>query len=333
MEEDGALRLMARTGGSDIRVKMACPCIDHDDVPVTDFSKLSRNFIAYVQDDPLLTFGMPTAKAYELMIEKCLEKGMTHVFIVESDVIAPRNALPKLLIRSAIEGHPFVCGSYPFKDYSDMSVAVWHGPDGRSVREPYPYKRRGLVPVDRALPMGCCVIDLRVAASLPRPWFMDGEVPNVDTGEPERITQDTYFTNKMIVAGHKPMMDTDVQCVHVCRETRKCFGSPDYVAGGRLKIDSVAELAVRDASWWLGYQLTSAPVVFDGLTASEIPGYFMVHGRRRDGGEKVSVEVSVVDLIGMMRAADLFRPNYAPILAPAVPAAAINAAAPPNPSP
>jgi hypothetical protein len=309
--DEAVIRRLASTGGSKLRVKIACPCIDKDDVPVTDFGKLSRNFIAYVQDEPLLTFGMTTAKAYELIVEKCIQKGMTHVIMVESDVIAPRGALPRLMIRSVIEGHAFVCGSYPFKDHSDMSVAVWHGPDGRSVREPYPYKRRGLVQVDRALPMGCCVIDLRAVAGLPRPWFRDGSVPNTDTGESESITQDTYFTNKMILAGHKPMLDTDIQCVHVCRETRRCFGSPDYVIGGRLRLDAMGELAVRDAGWWLGYQGTSAPVVFDGLTASA-PGYFVVHGKRKDGGERVSIEVSAADLIEAARAASAFKPSFAP---------------------
>jgi hypothetical protein len=298
---DEALRRLASTGGSDIRVKIACPCIDENDVPVTDFSKLSRNFIAYVQDDPLLTFGMPTAQAYQLIMEKCIEKGMTHVMVVESDVIAPRGALPQLLIRSTQEGRPFVCGSYAFKDYSGMSVVVRHGTDGRSVREPYPFRRRGLVEVDRALPMGCCLIDLSAVVKLPKPWFMDGEAPNVDTGEPEKITQDTYFTSKMISAGHKPALDTDIQCVHVCRETKRCFGPTEYVIGGRLRIDSVDELAVRDAPWWLGYHRTSAAVAFSGLTASDTQGYFLVHGIRKDNGEKVEIEVSALDLSDMSR--------------------------------
>lgn len=245
-ESDEVFCRLAITGGSDLKVKIACPCIDINDIPVTDFSKLSRNFIAYVQNDPLLTFGLNTAEAYELIVEKCIDKGMTHVVIIESDIIAPKNALPKLLIRSVIENHPFVCGSYPFKDYSDMSVAVWHDQDGRSIREPYPYKKRGLIPIDRALPMGCCIIDLRVVAKLKRPWFRNGKIPNIDTGELEEITQDTYFTNKMILAGYKPMLDTDIQCIHVDRNTRKCFGSPDYVQDGQLKINSVAELAVRN---------------------------------------------------------------------------------------
>lgn len=300
---DAVIQRLASTGGSDIRVKMACPCIDHDDVPVTDFDKLSRNFIAYVQDGVFMTYGLKVAAAYELIIEKCAENGMTHVVIVESDVIAPRNALPKLLVRAVTEGHPFVCGSYPFKDGSDLGVAVRHDAKGKSLRESYPYERRGLVPTDRALPMGCCVIDVRVAAKLTRPLFWDGAAPNADRADkPESVSQDTFFTTKMTLAGHKPMLDTDIQCVHVCRDTRRCFGSPDYVLGGRLRVDSARELAVRDAPWWLGYQESKAPVVFGGMTASDAPGYFMIHGIRRDDGERVSIEVSMPDMIDMTRA-------------------------------
>jgi hypothetical protein len=295
---------LSSTGGSDVKVKLACPCIDKNDVPLTDFGKLSRSFIAYVHEGPMLTFGMPIAEAYEAILEQCIEHEMTHVVIVESDVIAPKEALARLMVRSVFEGHPFVCASYPFKDGSGQGVVALFDDKGRTIHDHRPFERRGLVPAGKALPMGCCVIDLRIAAALPRPWFKNGWiVTNVDTGEPESTTQDTYFTTRMVLAGHKPVLDTDIQCVHVCRETRRCFGSPDYVRDGRLRPDAVKLLAIRNES----VEKSSSPwskVKFVGAVASDVPGLLLVRGEDEHGGQ-VLMEATAEELAALGRMAEV----------------------------
>ncbi len=233
---------LANTGGSDLFVKIACPRIDHLDIPVTDFNAFSRTFIANIEESPLFTMNMPVDSAYNFILEKCIERKMSHVVIVESDMAVPTAGVCKLLAR-ATEGHPFVCAAYPFKDGTDLCVAVTHDKNGRSLRVPNPYNRRGLIPVERALPMGFCIIDLAVVAKLPKPWFKTTTLNR--NGVIEHVSQDVYFTNLLIAAGHQPMLDTDIQCVHVSRETGKCFGTPEYVTGNSLNENGYAELAIN----------------------------------------------------------------------------------------
>jgi hypothetical protein len=237
---------LSSTGGSQYHVKLACPCIDRSDTPLTDFGKLTRHFIAWVQTDPFLVFGLPVADAYHAILEECLARGMTHVVTIESDMIVPRTAVDQLLVRSIAEGRPFVCGSYVFKDAAGISVALDDSGDRSSQRIPEPFRPRGLVVANRALPMGCAVIDLGAVRNLPRPLFRTLQIPRASDGVLEHISQDTYFTSLLRLHGHTPMLDTSLQCVHVSRQTGECFGSPDYVVERRLRADKVRELAVRD---------------------------------------------------------------------------------------
>jgi hypothetical protein len=237
---------LSSTGGSQYHVKIACPCIDRSDAPLTDFAKLTRHFIAWVQSDPFLVFGLPVADAYQAILEECLNRGMTHVVTIESDMIVPRTAVDQLLVRSVAEGRPFVCGSYVFKDAAGISVALTDSGDRSSQRIAEPFRPRGLVVSNRALPMGCAVIDLTAVRNLPRPLFRTLQLPRASDGVLEHISQDTYFTSLLRLHGHTPMLDTNIQCIHVSRETGECFGSAEYVVEKRLRADKVHELAVRD---------------------------------------------------------------------------------------
>lgn len=239
-------RYLSATGGSECQVKIACPCIDQADTPLTDFRKLTRHVIAWVQSDPFLVFGMPVADAYNTILGECTARGMTQVVTIESDMIVPRTAVDQLLVRCLIERRPFICGSYTFKDDAGISVAVCDVSEHVSQRITEPFVRRGLVAANRSLPMGCAAIDLRATRNLPQPLFRTLKVPRATDGVLEDVTQDTYFTTLLRLYGHSPMMDTNVQCVHVSRQTGDCFGSPEYVVNRRLRADRVHELAVSD---------------------------------------------------------------------------------------
>jgi hypothetical protein len=239
-------RYLSSTGGSECQVKIACPCIDQADVPLTDFRKFTRHFVAWVQSDPFLVFGLPVADAYNTILGECTARGMTHVVTIESDMIVPKTAVDQLLVRSIVEYRPFVCGSYTFKDDAAISVAVCDNSAQTSQRITEPFVRRGLVPVNRSLPMGCAAIDLSATRNLPQPLFRTMQVARATDGVLEHVTQDTFFTTLLRLHGHTPMLDTNIQCVHVSRHTGECFGSPEYVVNRRLRADRVAELAVSD---------------------------------------------------------------------------------------
>ena len=241
---------------SKFNVKIACPCIDRSDQPVTDFSRLTKSFIARVQTSPLLTFGLSIDAAYELIFKECMERGMTHVFIVESDVIVPVSALDRLLMRNIVEGHPFVGGVYPYKNDTDICPAVTDYPPLQT-RVPTPYVRRGLVPITHALPMGCCLIDLRVLNSLPKPWLKTTSFINAH-GVQEDITQDAWLTVRFNQSGYTPMLDTNIQCVHVCRKTQKCYGSPELVERGQIRAEASGSLAIHSNT------TTAGPEVLKG---------------------------------------------------------------------
>lgn len=284
-------KIQSTAGNSNINVKLACPRLNTNDVPMTDFTKLSKDFIAYVQDDPMYTYNIPVADAYNLILNQCIEHNISHVIIIESDMIVPRNAIDKLLTRCIIEGHPFVCGIYPFKDFSDTCMAVINREDGTTLRVPNAYERRGLMPVN-LLPMGCCIIDLNIVKKLPKPWFATTYVNRKEDGHSEQVSQDAYFSKLMIANGHQPMLDTDIQCVHVCRDSFRCFGTPYYTRNYRLRQDNICELAFRN-----DMNITEqVQIIFDKITLSNKPGMICLYGRRKGSDELVMAEILASEL-------------------------------------
>ena len=88
--------------------------------------------------------------------------------------------------------------------------------------------------------MGCCIIDLRVVKHLERPLFKTTEFTR--NGVAEQVSQDAWFSHNLRQAGYIPMLDTNVQCIHVCRATGKYFGSPDIIGDKNVL---AAEYAVK----------------------------------------------------------------------------------------
>ena len=190
------------------------------------------------------------------------ENRADYLVIIEDDMLIPRNAVAQLLHNIRESDFKFICGSYVRKDMTGESAhvavsttekeqkrvaspegcdVVMHEEVPMEIPFPDPFEERGLVENNHVVGFGCCVIDLRVFADMPFPWFYDvlGATPQNPIvvsyhGRQLAITQsmshDAFFTRRLVLAGHRCAVDTDLQCLHVDRETGRVYGPPKYVS-------------------------------------------------------------------------------------------------------
>ncbi len=170
------------------------------------------------------------------LVDMALKDHCTHVFFLDTDVLpwywervqsVKPNEAPKLGHRPFPEviqqflafEYPIVSGLYWVKRPPGGSNLALLGPEGQ------PFKA---VPVEAELNqlpgarvfvdmvgMGCCLIDARVFAKVPYPWFQyyRGKDRGPDGRFPE-ISEDFYFGRKATAAGFSTMAIGSVVCKH-----------------------------------------------------------------------------------------------------------------------
>jgi len=134
-----------------------------------------------------------------------LEKGASHLFFLDSDIVCPEDTIQRLLEH----GKPLIGAPYHTRSltHPESTVSLM-GPEGRE-------HQATLIPdvlfEAYGLPLGCTLIATEVFRAVPQPWFAyaynkEGEVA---TGE------DTWFCERARGAGFPSWCDPTIPVGHV----------------------------------------------------------------------------------------------------------------------
>lgn len=182
----------------------------HTDVVTFQWSKGLRSLI--IPNGDVMGFaGMPYDMARNVACQQAISFGCSHVFMLDSDVIAPPDAIVKLLSRA----HPFISGVYHRRSPPAGIPVMMKG--GTWVTE---YPANSVIEVD-VVGSGCLLIDTNLLRACPpqRPgsqWFdwrvhLNGLLPQGKCMS-EDFTLCNHIREKM---GIPVLVDTSVQCQHI----------------------------------------------------------------------------------------------------------------------
>jgi hypothetical protein len=244
-------------GNTISKVAIACPRASVNDNPISNISKLCTPKGYSIATGLLSPVGMPVAEAYNAIVKTALENGVNYLVCFESDMIIPQNSLSKMLDRMDKEKIPFICGSYVLKDTTGQSTALILDENNCVKAFPEPFVERGLVECNWVVPMGCCIINLDMCADIPFPWFREVYASPEQPAEvvfqgqkkiiTQTMTQDAYFCENLFRAGLKAYIDTDIQCLHLDKNSGRVFGSSKYVTENyELKADEIFRFALTE---------------------------------------------------------------------------------------
>lgn len=155
--------------------------------------------------------GMPFDHARNVGCQKLLEFGWEWLFFLDDDVIAPSDAIEKLVSRNA----PIISGLYYRRSPPIAPVMLRENKNERTwISE---FKVPDLMPVDY-VGAGCLLIHRDVLKNLPPlsskcHWF-EWRVDRADLPVTERMSEDFAFCKHARNHGYKIIMDTSVQCRH-----------------------------------------------------------------------------------------------------------------------
>lgn len=152
--------------------------------------------------------GYDCAKARNEIARKAISGGYDYVFMVDSDIIIPENAL-KCLLEYPVD----ICfGVYPRKTNPEETELFHKGTFSFDNRYTYnEIKELGNVRVDvKGSGFGCALIKTEVFKKLEYPWFNFVSYENV-----EFLSEDLYFC--MMAENFTMQADIRVRCKHIKR--------------------------------------------------------------------------------------------------------------------
>ena len=177
-----------------------------------------------IGDMPMLacTDRMYITSACNTIVKEARGNNLTHIFWTESDMILPKDAVPKLLALKK----PIASGIYFLRGGTGQPCLYKRTPlemkENPYLHTPITmYDERGPFRVD-CPGMGCVLIEMGVFDKVPEPWF---DLKSNDVGKTNGYGQDLYFYTKVRWAGIEVWVDPSVICDQIDTQV---VGYKDY---------------------------------------------------------------------------------------------------------
>lgn len=163
--------------------------------------------ITYTHSNGAGVYGI--AQARNNLVQQAIDGGYDKLFMIDSDMIVPEDAIIKLLDPD----EPIVIGVARYKNDS-MRVPIFTGVQDSSGTDSMIWDQipAGRVPF-RTGGVACAMLDMSVFEAIPRPWFVWREQRNG-----AYLGEDIYFYERALAAGFTPKADGRVKCGHIGRK-------------------------------------------------------------------------------------------------------------------
>ena len=171
--------------------------------------------------------GIEVGEARDYVVQYALERKARYVWFIDDDVLPPNWAAQRL-ISTLRASDAMACGGiYPAKrDIYEPLVFQDHGSGPY-----YDWKPNEVFEVTGFIGTGCLMIKTALFHVLEPPWFVSSDYP--------RQTDDNYFCQKVLKAGHVILADAGVLCGHFDWKTGKGYWAPGS-HGGQAVEEAVA---------------------------------------------------------------------------------------------
>lgn len=152
--------------------------------------------------------GLPIDRARCDLVDQARKLNATHIFFLDSDVIMPHDGLIKLWNHRL----PVVTGIYGSK-HEAPGVWIEQAKSGQAryaAIAPQVLEQNPLFShKDIVVGGGCCLVDMKVFTRLEEPYFQWTQ-----GREPNGVSEDFYFFEKVRKSGIPIHVDTTVRCLH-----------------------------------------------------------------------------------------------------------------------
>jgi len=159
--------------------------------------------------------GFPIDVVRNAAVKMARDRGATHIFFLDSDVVPDKNDTILQLYRWRL---PVACGLYRLKRVDSSQVFPFSVYKWSPERNAFRYLTPGDIPPgSRLIPidgggLGLCLIDMRVFNVIDEPYFRWELYPW--NPPPGGLSEDLYFFKKVIDKGIQPYADLQVTASH-----------------------------------------------------------------------------------------------------------------------
>ena len=193
--EEGKIRILLGVA-TEHKAEKGLPCID------------GLVWISGAEKKVYNAYSRPVADNYNNIVEEAIKDKANYIITVEDDTFPQKDALVKLFELLKKNPKSAVGAWYPKKEESLQGVHIVLK-DG--IRQPLEADNK--VHEVYTMSMGCSIYPTKMFTEIPYPWFKTTA----------SLTQDSYFSQLAREAGWKLLVDTNIKCKHICRETGKVY--------------------------------------------------------------------------------------------------------------
>jgi len=197
------------------------------DTNVTNFNsvQIPAGFTADIEEP----IGHKVADAQNIIIQRAIDEGFDYIFFVEDDNLIPRNALVTLMSHKVD-----VVGGLYYRKYLPLETAGMHY-DEDGTPSSINFEIGDVIHHTLVLPSGCTLIKTEVFKNMNKPFYKE-----IHVNDRVQVTSDTYICEKFREQGIDIITDTNVQCLHIDKQTGKIFGHAKFVNHETLQMKNEA---------------------------------------------------------------------------------------------
>lgn len=171
----------------------------------------SQNYPMNLRRSLCVLKGEEIGAARNQMAESALKHGAKYLWFLDDDVAPPFSGIRSLM--TTLENAPpdvmVAAGIYCAKTLPTEPV-VYRGNGGGAFWQ----WKAGDIFECTGIGTGCMLIRTEVFKHLEKPWFKTVDQPGTPEEPVVQETDDLYFCDRVIEAGHKILADTNVMCIH-----------------------------------------------------------------------------------------------------------------------
>ena len=198
------------------RIAIAVPYLGsfHTEWVESTYGALRHIPLDWCDKIPILSKAPSLPVARDMLVKQALEIGADYLFFLDSDLIFENPKDPNIGLRTLYQvmsdnsDSKIVSGLYRARKKDGFTYAMWAQAPGDSPK--------GYVPISewtgnwievRVTGLGCCLIDMNVFKTIPKPWF--------SWEQKDDISEDFYFMEKARKYGYATRVFTDVKMSHI----------------------------------------------------------------------------------------------------------------------
>jgi len=199
-------------------INVSIPTRNEKDIPCCDLNKLQvlRGYDSRAN----CVSGLNVDEARNELVHIAIKNNSEFILFLDDDIIPPADGLCKMLEQMESDVQiGAIAGDYILKGSPEHSAHLMLNKEGMVIELNRLKTDKKVVECNWLMALGFCLVRTKCFHQIRQPWFKCHSKNTQETG----INEDAHFTELLLQAGYKALIDKTIQCAHIDKEKFKMY--------------------------------------------------------------------------------------------------------------